>query len=62
MEPNTMFIRNKKGKLEWEYLAAIALILLVIVIMMLFSETIKTTIMEKGREFMDKIIPDFLGQ
>lgn len=53
---------NKKAKLEWEYIAAIVLILLIVVVMMLFSDTIKNIVMEKGAEFMDKIIPDFLGQ
>jgi len=52
----------KKGKLEWEYLAAIVLILLIIVVMLLFSQTIKNIIFEKGKEFFSKIIPNWLGQ
>ncbi|MDP2907485.1 MAG: hypothetical protein Q8O03_06095 [Nanoarchaeota archaeon] len=53
---------NKKGKMEWEYLAAIVLILIIIVVMLLFSQGIKTKVMEKGSEFFSKIIPDWLGQ
>ena len=53
---------NKKGKLEWEYLAVIVLVLLIIVVMLLFSDSIRKMIMEKGSEFFNKIIPDWLGQ
>ncbi len=53
---------DKKGKLEWEYLAAIILVLLIIVVMLLFSQTIKNTLIEKGKELFSKIIPDWLGQ
>lgn len=53
---------NKKGILEWEYIAAIVLILLIVVVMLLFSQGIKTTVMEKGSEFFSKIIPNWLGQ
>lgn len=53
---------NKKGKLEWEYLAAIVLVLIIIVVILLFSEGIKKLIMEKGEAFFSKILPDWLGQ
>lgn len=54
-------IINKKGTLEWEYLAAIVLVLLIVVVILLFSQGIKTTIIEKGREFFSDLIPK-LGQ
>lgn len=53
---------NKKGKLEWEYLAAIVLILLIVVVMLLFSQGVKNTIIEKSENFFSKILPDWLGQ
>lgn len=53
---------NKSGKLEWEYLAAIVLVLLIIVVMLLFSQSVKNIVFEKGRELFSKIIPDWLGQ
>lgn len=53
---------GKKGKLEWEYLAAVVLVLLIIVVMILFSQTAKNIVIEKGKEFFSKIIPDWLGQ
>lgn len=53
---------NKKGKLEWEYLAAIVLVLLIIVIILLFSEGIKEKILEAGRKFFTETIPTNLGQ
>ncbi|MBL7100995.1 MAG: hypothetical protein ISS23_03520 [Nanoarchaeota archaeon] len=53
---------NKKGKLELEYLAAIVLVLLIVVVILLFSEGIRNTIMEKGREFFSNILPTSLGQ
>jgi len=48
---------NKKGKLEWEYLAAIVLVLLIVVVMILFSDGIKNLIMEKGAEFFGNLLP-----
>lgn len=53
---------NKKGKLEWEYLAAIALVLIIVVVMLLFSESIKAKIVEKGKEFFSNLLPDWFGQ
>jgi len=53
---------NKKGKLEWEYLAAIVLVLLIVVVLLLSSDSIKNMIMQRGKEFFSKIIPDWLGQ
>jgi len=48
--------------MEWEYLAAIVLILLIIVVMLMFSDSMRQSIMEKGTNFFKKIVPDFLGQ
>lgn len=53
---------HKQGKLEWEYLAAIALVLILVVVLLLFSEGIRKTIMDKGQEFFSNIMPDWLGQ
>lgn len=53
---------NKKGKLEWEYLAAIVLVLLIIVVLLLFSENIGKIIMERGKKFFSEIIPGWVGQ
>ena len=53
---------NKKGTLEWEYLAAIVLVLIIVVVILLFSESMKTQIMEKGKEFFSNILPNLLGQ
>lgn len=53
---------NKKGTLEWEYIAAIVLVLLIVVVILMFSEGIKTKIMDMGREFFSEILPSQLGQ
>lgn len=53
---------NKKGKLEWEYLAAIALVLIIVVVILLFSESVKNIIIEKSQDLFSKIIPDWLRQ
>lgn len=53
---------NKKGVLEWEYIAAIVLVLLIVVVMLLFSDTVKNMIMERGKEFFSNIIPESVGQ
>lgn len=52
---------NKKGALEWEYLAAIVLVLIIVVVILLFSEGIKTKIMEAGKNFFSSILPQ-IGQ
>lgn len=53
---------NKKGKLEWEYIAAIVLILVIVVIILLFSGGIKEKILEAGAKFFKETIPLELGQ
>ena len=53
---------NKKGKLEWEYLAAIVLVLLIVVIMLLYSESIKEKIIEAGKKFFSEVLPTKLKQ
>lgn len=53
---------NKKGKLEWEYIAAIVLLLLIVVIILLFSGGIKEKILEAGAKFFKETIPLELGQ
>lgn len=45
----------KKGKMAWEYLAAIILILVIIVIMLLFSNFIKILIIEKWHDFIEHV-------
>lgn len=49
---------DKKGKMEWEYLAAIVIVLIVVVVMLLYSEGIKTTIMDAGKKFFSNLFPD----
>ncbi|MFH1210708.1 MAG: hypothetical protein V1645_02215 [archaeon] len=41
---------KKRGKLEWEYIAAVVIILLIIIVMLLLSGTIKTIIWDKAKE------------
>lgn len=53
---------NKKGTLEWEYIAAIVLVLVIVVVILLFSDNMKNMVMEKGREFFSTILPEKLGQ
>ncbi|MBU4502886.1 MAG: hypothetical protein KKA79_09900 [Nanoarchaeota archaeon] len=53
---------DKKGTLEWEYIAAIVLVLIIVVVILLFSDSMKNMIMERGREFFSNILPEKLGQ
>ena len=46
---------SKKGKMEWEYLAAIVLVLLIIVVMILYSGNMKNLIISKGGDFWGAI-------
>ncbi len=45
----------KKGKLAWEYIAAIILVLVTIIIIMLFTDFIKDLILDKWSAFKDYI-------
>jgi len=53
-----MRILNKKGELSWEVLAVILLALAVLVIMLIFSTTVKEKIVEAFGTLVETIFGD----
>ncbi len=57
-----MFGINKKGALEWEYLAAIVLVLVLVIVLILFSDNLKNILVSKAKDFFSDILPSSLGR
>ncbi|MEK6816111.1 MAG: hypothetical protein AABY09_00735 [Nanoarchaeota archaeon] len=49
-------MKHKQGKLEVEYIAIIVLALMVLVILVIFSDTIRQKIVEGVTTFFDEIV------
>jgi len=49
-------LQNKKGEIAWQFLAAIILGLIVIVILIFFSNVIKEKVIEGIQYFMSNIL------
>jgi hypothetical protein len=47
---------KKRGKLEWEYIAAVVLVLLIIIVMLILSGTIRDIIWEKAKEAISALL------
>ena len=47
---------KKKGVMEWEYLAAILLVLIVVFVILLFMGYVKGTIAERAKEFIKNLL------
>lgn len=47
---------SRKGALEWEYLAAFILVLIILVLLLLFSTEMRDTILARTKDLLQKLV------